>query len=143
MCRQQEHQWKQHELRLIWCHTNFTLPTRTSVETTSVETDLVSYLLGITDLILYQLGILIIVLVLYQLVVINLVLHSVLNYVILYWYYTNWVLYAWHYTDLVLYKFGVILTWYYTPVPPQGQDAAQTLVLLSCRCHQMSSTPCS
>ena len=194
------HQWKRDQWRPIWCHTNFALPTRTSVETTSVETDLVSYWLGITNLMLYQLGILIIVLVLSQLVVTDLVLHSVLNYVILSWYYTNWVLYAWHYTDLVLtwcytnlvlywlgviltwcytdlvlyklgviltwcytdlvlyklgviltwcytdlvlYKLGVILTWCYTPVPPQDQGAAQTLVLLSCRCHQMSSTPCS
>ena len=104
---QQEHQWKRDQWRLIWCHTNFALPTRTSVETTSVETDLVSYWLGITNLMLYQLGILIIVLVLSQLVVTDLVLHSVLNYVILSWYYTNWVLYAWHYTDLVL-------TWCYT-----------------------------
>ena len=46
---QQEHQWKQHQWRLIWCHTDLALPTRTSMETTSVETDLVSYWLGIIN----------------------------------------------------------------------------------------------
>ena len=47
------------------------------------------------------------------------------------------------YTALVFYWLVVILTWCYTPVPHQGQGAAQTPVLLSCRCHQMSLTPCS